>query len=184
MSPRWVAVASRSLEQALGEMARERAWLSTGAGPWRFSSGSTAGWLTPRGASVSVTDATFFGVHVVVVGDDEEGLVEELSRTFGLDAPDALASAWERATTADRKVTALLRIAGAQQMALATSGVLPQYEAAVAQALLDAHPVVRLAGIRALAIAPFDLASRLLEGKSDPDNPGLAEWRDLFNGAR
>lgn len=178
MTERFIAILDPSRLGDLPDLAASRGWLPTGPWPWRFLDGWTRGWTTPGGATVHVVERTVFETCLLSVCDDREGLAAELVRLLRAEGLEALGRRWEAARTDEEKVRALLDLGGAQSMG--DGKVLPQFEAAVRAALGDAHPVVRLAAIRALGMAPAHLGLELLRGREDPDNPGLAGWRDLF----
>jgi hypothetical protein len=47
----------------------------------------------------------------------------------------------------------------------------------------DGSPLVRLSAVRATAILLCASAFALLDGRDDPENPGLAQWRDHYRSA-
>jgi hypothetical protein len=177
MTSCFIAAAHPACADRLAALAPSRGWLSLGPWPWRFHGDSSRGWLTPNGASVYAVEHTHFGVFLLRVVDDTEGLAEELGRLFELEPLDVIARAFDSAVTDEQKVRALLQLAAAQSFD--DGQVLAPFDAAVRKALDDAHPGVRLTAIRVLSVAPR-LGHELLENREDPDNPGIAEWRELF----
>jgi hypothetical protein len=175
---RFIALARPSSMDTLTKLAKERGWLPLSPTPWRFHGGMTRGFITPNGVQVNAVDQTLFGAFVISVLHDNEGLAAELSQLFELLPVETLGRKWDEATTSAEKVQALLWLSSAQ--ALAGGHVIPAFEAAVRKALDDTDAVVRLTGIRALAIGPMSLGKELLEGREDADNPGLKDWYELF----
>lgn len=175
---RFIALARPSCMDNLTKYAKERGWLPLSSPPWQFHGGMTRGFITPNGVHVNAVDQTLFGAFVISVMPDEYGVAAELSQLLELVPLETLVQKWDTATTPAEKVQALLWLTSAQS--LAGSNMIPAFDAAVRKALDDADSVVRLAAIRALAIAPSKLGKELLEGRQDSDNPGLTDWYDLF----
>jgi hypothetical protein len=179
MNDRWIAVAPLSAEAALRAIA-EAACPLRKEWSWAFHGGKTYGFDSARGASLYLAHQTSFGHVVVMVENDREGLVDRITQSAPVEDMARLSRRAEDAASDIEKLGALNALASAQGMA--GSVALPAFEQAVRRALDDASSIVRLAGIRASAILPVANALSLLEGREDPENPGLADWREHFRG--
>ncbi len=177
----WVALGAWSSGKKLESLAVERGWLPLGPWPWRFQAGKSRGFTTPDGVEVHCIEQTVLGAWVLFVQAENDALFQDLVRRLELTTVDELEKAWSAATEPAAKIRALLDLAAAQSMNGGT--VIRAYEAAVRKALDDADPVVRLAAIRSLAIAPMSLGKTVLEGRDDPDNPKIHDWYALFANA-
>jgi hypothetical protein len=149
--------------------------------PWAFHAGKSYAFETARGTGLYLSHQTVFGHLVVAVENDRDGLVDRIARSIPVEDVTRLSRRAEAARGVAEKLDALFALAGAQGLSGGVS--LPAFEEAVRRALDDESPVVRLAAIRATAILPVASGLALLEGRDDPENPGLAEWRDHYRGA-
>lgn len=188
VTQRWIAVAPSAAREALQRIVDEglpapapsatRVKFLRVVWPWRFHGGTTQQFVTPRGSSLYFADVTSFGHLVVSVEDDRDGLVEHVQAIAGIEPVAEVARRSERAADVPARLHALFALAAAQGMARGTA--LPELEAAVKRALDDPSPIVRLAGIRSVAILPAASAFALLDGRDDPENPDLPDWRSHF----
>lgn len=186
-SHRWIAVAPLAAKEVLRALVYDpegrtrfvrREW------PWQFHGGKSYTFDTAHGAQLIVIQQTVFGCLVIAVVDDREGLaarIEEDCALRGIPLEDvaALTRRFDGAATDRDRVQALLALTAAQAAAGPT--VLPALDAAIRRALDDRNPVVRLTAIRATALLPETaVAHALLATRTDPDNPGLTDWRDHY----
>lgn len=186
MSDRWIGVAPVSAEADLHALVEsgapspegERLTFVRTEWPWRFEAGKLLSFDTPRGTTLSFANITIFG-HLAVTIDDRDGLIALLTSRLPLEDVARLAKRSEAAASDHEKLDALLALASAQSIA-GVQQPLAAFEAAARRALDDTSPVVRLAGIRAIAILPPATSLSLLKGRKDRENPGLAEWRKHY----
>jgi hypothetical protein len=121
---------------------------------------------------------TPFGRFVVAVEDDREGLVDRITRSVPVEDVARLSRKAEEATTVEEKLDALLSLAS---MPGVVGGIPPSgLERAVRRALDDASPLVRLTAMRATSVLPAATAFSVLDGRDDPENPALEEWREHY----
>jgi len=186
-SHRFIAVAPLAAKEALRALVydeRGRTRFVRAEWPWQFHVGKSYTFTTAHGARLAVIQQTLFGHLVIAIDDDREGLVARVEedctlRGIPLEDVTALARRFDRAETALERVRALCALSAAQ--AAAAGEALPAVEAAVRRGLDDANPIVRLTAIRATTVLPLTTCLPLLEGRTDPDNPGLIAWRDHYS---
>jgi hypothetical protein len=164
----------------LAFIARAEGWLVHATSQWRFISGSDVGFWLPSGTVVGWANVTRYGVSLVAMHDapDQEAILDRIKGPLGLaDLPET-AARWRAAEDPSDRLEALHALI-AMHMVLGEDPE-PSIEAALREALGDPHPVLRLSALRALQFVPAKKALDLLGDRDDPENPGLARWRQAF----
>ena len=142
-------------------------------------------WYAPQGSLVRFFDISWLGrCGIAISGEnpDEVGsLFSALQHAFALPTWEALCDSWYGAKTASQALSAFFDCAA--WVFLQNQACHPDILGAEdlwSSVLEHEHPVIRLAGIRTLFLLPAPRRLALLEGREDPENPGLAAWRDHY----
>lgn len=171
---------------ALGAALEGLGFLAIDGEPWRFSAGASLRWIGPEGTRVVWTDYSYLGRRGVQVIGGDDGVAAVLAAGFDPVDGVGLVRAWQAArggTDAAATLAAFLDFAAWAALADPEESALlrtPVFQAALA----SEDPVLRLAAIRNLYVFTPDRAAALLAGRTDPDNPGWAMWRQHYVGLR
>lgn len=168
------------------QVLRSQGYLLVQVTPWRFSNGTEARWLGPDGTMVTWTEYTWLGRRGLRVWVGPEDAAMQLWTAFAevlsLFDGAALYRAWQEALkTADAAAQLEAFLDFAAWAAMCDASESTTMRTPVFQAALDsADPVLRLAALRNLYVFTPDRAAVLLAGREDPENPGMAMWRQHY----
>src|ERR1044072_859522 len=105
MNDRFIAVAPLSAETALRAIVEASCPLRK-EWPWGFHGGKTYGFDSARGTSLYLVHQTGFGNLVVVVVNDEDGLVDRITKSVSVEDVEDLARRSEAAASDIEKLDA------------------------------------------------------------------------------